>query len=162
MPNTEQLAQLRQLFTERFGDSDLRTFCFDLGVDYEDLPGASKADKARELVAYMQRRGRLDELIQAGRRARPDVPWPEPSAAGRQPVAGGTPTPTADHGAPALSVIKRRALERRLVQLAEEYEAVNQQLSYTLSAVDRIRIQRQAEVLEAEISQADAELKALG
>lgn len=77
MADTEQLAQLRQLLANRFSDGELRDLCFDLGVDYEGLPGAGKADKARELVAYMERRGQLTDLVRVGRHSRPDVPWPE-------------------------------------------------------------------------------------
>lgn len=60
--------QLRQLLDERFCDGELRTLCFDLNVDYDDLPGSGKADKAR--------REGLAELIRAGQQARPNAPWP--------------------------------------------------------------------------------------
>lgn len=54
---------LRQVLTTHFNESELRTLCFTLGgVDYESLCSGGKADHARELVAYCQRHGRLDEL----------------------------------------------------------------------------------------------------
>jgi hypothetical protein len=71
------LTQLRQVLTTRFDAGELRTLCFDLGVDYDDLPGAGKASRARELVGYLARRDRIADLIRVGKRLRPDIPWPE-------------------------------------------------------------------------------------
>jgi hypothetical protein len=48
-----QLIKLRKILDERFSESDLRTLCFDLHVDYQSLPGEGKADKARELIQYL-------------------------------------------------------------------------------------------------------------
>lgn len=42
----------------------LRTLCFKLGVEYDDLRGEGRAGKARELIMLLQRQGRLDELAQ--------------------------------------------------------------------------------------------------
>lgn len=53
---------------------------------------------------------------------------------------------------------KGRALEKRLSQLLEEYEAVTAQRSRVLSAVDDLRLERQAEALEQEIEQVQAQL----
>jgi HEAT repeat protein len=69
--------QLRQILTERFDKGELGTLCFDLGVDYDDLPGEGNQAKAKDLVAYCERRERIDELIAIGKQQRPDVPWPE-------------------------------------------------------------------------------------
>jgi hypothetical protein len=71
------LTQLRQVLTTRFDAGELRTLCFDLGVDYDDLPGAGKASRARELVGYLARRDRIADLIRVGKRLRPDISWPE-------------------------------------------------------------------------------------
>ena len=71
------LTQLRQVLTTRFDAGELRTLCFDLGVDYDDLPGEGKASRARELVGYLARRDRIADLIRVGKRLRPDIPWPE-------------------------------------------------------------------------------------
>jgi hypothetical protein len=51
--------------------------CFDLDVDYENLPGVSKVDKTREIVAYFERRTRLPELINKCNRLRPNIDWSE-------------------------------------------------------------------------------------
>ena len=65
--------QLRQLLTTHFNESELRDLCFDLRVDYDSLPGEGKGDKARELVAYLERRGRTSELLDACLRLRPNA-----------------------------------------------------------------------------------------
>lgn len=67
------LTYLRETLTTRFHDEELRTLCFDLGVDYASLPGDGKEAKARELVAYLHRRKIISDLIRVGKRQRPDV-----------------------------------------------------------------------------------------
>jgi len=69
--------RLRQLLSTHFDAGELRTLCFDLGVEYDDLPGAGKADKARELVTYLERHSRIYKLWEIGKRLRPDVTWGE-------------------------------------------------------------------------------------
>ena len=159
MADTDLLAQFRQLIAKRFNDGELHTLCFDLGVEYDDLPGSGKADKARELVTYMDQRDRLADLMRVGKQSRPDVPWP---ALSRAPTAEPTPPTSPPAESPTMRALKRKTLEKRLAELSAEYEAANGQLGYALAAVDRVRIQRQVEALEAEISKVDAELKASG
>lgn len=69
------LAPLRQNITVRFSDQEIRTLCFDLDVDYEDLPGEGKESKVRELIAYMRRRDRIPELVNYCCEQRPSVDW---------------------------------------------------------------------------------------
>lgn len=64
---------LRRALVECFDDSELRTLCFDLGVDYDSLPGDSKTDRARELVSYFWRRGHLVTLTQVIESLRSDT-----------------------------------------------------------------------------------------
>lgn len=70
------LPQFRNLLVNSFNDGELRDLCFDLGIDYDSLPGSNKSDKARELISYAQRRGFLSQLLAACRKARPSVAWP--------------------------------------------------------------------------------------
>ncbi len=78
-------ARLRQILTQYFDAGELRTLCFDLGVDYDDLPGEGKANKARELISYLERRDRVHGLIELVRRRRPNIPWEEtPEATGEE------------------------------------------------------------------------------
>jgi hypothetical protein len=46
-----------------------------MGINYDDLPGPGNADKARELVSYLERRNRIPELEKTGKRLRPDISW---------------------------------------------------------------------------------------
>jgi hypothetical protein len=54
-----------------FSADELRTLCFEMAADYDSLPGAGKFGKARELMIYLENRGRLDRLYVAVRRERP-------------------------------------------------------------------------------------------
>jgi len=71
----KQLIRLREMFTTYFDAGELRTLCFDLGVDYDDLPGEGKGNKTRELIAYLERRDRLSELLNLAQQLRPNVSW---------------------------------------------------------------------------------------
>lgn len=70
---SSDLSRLRQTLVDRFNEEELRTLCFDMALDYDMLPGNGKGGKSRELVAYLDRRNRLDELIENIQRARPDI-----------------------------------------------------------------------------------------
>jgi len=69
----EEILALRQVLDDRFGEEDLRDLVFDLAIDYDDLPGKARKHKARELVAFCRRRGRLAELRSAILQRRPGV-----------------------------------------------------------------------------------------
>ncbi|MCL4505532.1 MAG: hypothetical protein M1434_02670 [Chloroflexi bacterium] len=58
-----------------FSMSDLQELCFELSIDDENLPGITKADKARELVLYCERHNRMGELKAKCRTQRPHVDW---------------------------------------------------------------------------------------
>jgi tetratricopeptide (TPR) repeat protein len=73
------LSHLRRTLVESLSEGELRDLCFDLGVEYADLPGEGRADKARELVRHLDRRDRISQLIEVGKRLRPDVLWEAPS-----------------------------------------------------------------------------------
>ncbi len=67
--------QLRDNLVNFFSEEELRSLCFDLGIDYEELGGRSKSVKVLELIGFMQRRARLDELVFLARELRPDASW---------------------------------------------------------------------------------------
>jgi len=71
----KHLTRLRQTLVTHLDDSELRTLCFDLRIDYADLPGEGRASKARELLAYLDRRDRIPELLSVGQQMRPDIHW---------------------------------------------------------------------------------------
>ncbi|MGD2050356.1 MAG: AAA family ATPase, partial [Chloroflexota bacterium] len=73
-------AQLRHLLNEYFSEGELRELCFDLDVPYDDLSGRGKREKVMELIGYLERRNRLADLLELGRRLRPNVNWPSAAA----------------------------------------------------------------------------------
>ncbi len=58
-----------------FNVSELQGLSSALDVDYENLGGSIKIDKCRELVTYLQRRGRLSELVECCQQLRPNLAW---------------------------------------------------------------------------------------
>jgi outer membrane protein assembly factor BamB len=66
---------LAREISQRFNTGELVQLADALGIDLEDLGGKGKASKARELVKYYQRREKIDELIETGRKLRPDIDW---------------------------------------------------------------------------------------
>jgi DNA-binding NtrC family response regulator len=68
---TSTLAGARRALEEGFGLEEIRDLCFDLAIDFDNLPGEGK--KAREVVAYCQRCGRLEELVANVTRLRPGL-----------------------------------------------------------------------------------------
>lgn len=69
--DANQLALVRKFIENRFSEGELRTLCFDLGLDYDNLPAEGKANAARELVDYCRRHTRLPELLAKLRQERP-------------------------------------------------------------------------------------------
>ena len=66
---------LRQSLTDYFSEGELRDLCFDLKVDYDSLPGLGKGDKARELIAHLERRKLVSVLVEQCQQLRPTVSW---------------------------------------------------------------------------------------
>jgi hypothetical protein len=64
-------SDLHQALVTRYDLEELRTLCAQLEVDFDDLRGESRQAKARELILWLRRRGKLDELAAA---LRPRVP----------------------------------------------------------------------------------------
>ena len=61
----EQRKRLRRNMVELFSLSELKDICFDLDINYEKLPGHDHLNGfVRELLGWVQRNGRLHELIQ--------------------------------------------------------------------------------------------------
>lgn len=78
----EQRRQLRNQLVALFSLDELTTLCADLGVDAETIKGTDKETKAREMIAYFERRGRLADLLAAGQRERPAADWTFAALAG--------------------------------------------------------------------------------
>ncbi len=72
-PSGAELARIRHALVDSFDLDELRTLCFDLGMDFESLPGQSKPAKAREMVNYWRNRRDLEKLTEAIRVERGDI-----------------------------------------------------------------------------------------
>jgi hypothetical protein len=70
---------LTKTIRSRFSLSEIDDLCFELGILPEEIPGNTPQGKARELVLYCQRHGRLPELIQRVAELRPMTETTEPS-----------------------------------------------------------------------------------
>lgn len=59
----EDRTALLQFLVQHYTLDGLKTLCFNLFVDYDNLSGDTKNAKARELILNLERAGRLEELI---------------------------------------------------------------------------------------------------
>lgn len=55
-------ARLARFIDDYFDKEGLENLCFDLGIDYHNLPGEKKETKARRLITHVTQLGRLPEL----------------------------------------------------------------------------------------------------
>jgi hypothetical protein len=88
-PQSDLLAQIRDLIHQHFDREEYHDLCFRLGVNYDDLRGERLQAQIRDLVLQINRQDRLDDLLSFCAHLRPNVAWPELA----QPVAL-DPTPT--------------------------------------------------------------------
>lgn len=69
-------SQLRRGIKEHFALEEIRELCFDLSIQYEDVGGSENlTEKVIALIEYVERRGRLAELVALCRELRPKVTW---------------------------------------------------------------------------------------
>ncbi len=64
---------LRRALDDGYNIDELRDVCFELGIDYEDLPGETQSAKARELVLYAKRHHFTAQLVALVMAARPHL-----------------------------------------------------------------------------------------
>lgn len=69
--------RLLDAILRQFNNDELKLLCFDLGLDYENLGGDTKAIKCLELILYAERRGKLENLLVICEKVRPGVNWGE-------------------------------------------------------------------------------------
>jgi hypothetical protein len=69
----ERSQSLFQLLDESFSMDELRELCFEMDIDPDSLPGDGKRAKARELVVFCRRHGRLEEISRHFLRLRPHL-----------------------------------------------------------------------------------------
>ncbi|MCA9942348.1 MAG: hypothetical protein KC449_02655, partial [Anaerolineales bacterium] len=75
-PTRQKLTLLRKLLIQHFSLDELQVLCFDLGLDYEELPGDTRTTKMHDLIEYLQRRGELTRLLTKVTEQRNFVNWP--------------------------------------------------------------------------------------
>ena len=68
-------AKLRQLLSQLFSKEELAALCFDLGVDYNSLPGDGTTAKVVEIIEHFARVGRVKALVQLASTQRPQTDW---------------------------------------------------------------------------------------
>jgi hypothetical protein len=66
---------LRRNIQQYFSQNEIKSLCFDLGIDYDDLSGDDRTQKVIELIQYMERNERLAELVEYLTTVRPTVNW---------------------------------------------------------------------------------------
>ncbi|MCZ7672170.1 MAG: hypothetical protein M5U34_36115 [Chloroflexi bacterium] len=64
----------RGLLAQSFNKSELKILCYDLGVNHEDFESAGLTGMVRELLEYMERHGRLTDLLNACKKSAPYTP----------------------------------------------------------------------------------------
>lgn len=67
----EERVRLRNVLNAYLSLEELKSLCFDLGIDYDALPGSSKNEKAIELIGHLERRGGSWSLIDRLKELRP-------------------------------------------------------------------------------------------
>jgi hypothetical protein len=71
---------LHEKMVQHFDAAEVRSLCFGLGIEYDDLQGDGRADKLVSLISLVERRGMIEGFINAVTETRPDVLWkPAPS-----------------------------------------------------------------------------------
>ncbi len=61
-PPPDPASPLAERVAFYFDDDGLRTLCFDLGLDYDELAGQTRLEKARDLINVCAEQGHLDRL----------------------------------------------------------------------------------------------------
>lgn len=72
------LIHLQQQIKEHFDLDEIKQLCFELGIHSDDLAGDTRKAKARELVKFGYRHGRIPEIVQLCSTERPNVKWDQP------------------------------------------------------------------------------------
>lgn len=70
------LFSIYDLIRRYFNLEELRTLCFEVNVEFDDLPGDGLSVRVREFVYYFDRQQRIPELIKHLERLRPEIQWP--------------------------------------------------------------------------------------
>lgn len=75
-PENKSRMIIRDNLNSMFNLGELNNLCFDLEVNFENLPGTTLKEKALELVDYCYRHGLANNLITRCQELRPQGSWP--------------------------------------------------------------------------------------
>lgn len=67
--------RLRRLMSDFLETNDLENICFDMRIDFEELPTGRKDSKLRSLITHCERHARIDELLKQLRELLPSIAW---------------------------------------------------------------------------------------
>lgn len=85
--SAKYLSTLHKQIDQYFSFSEVRTLCFNLGVDYENIPGDHRSAFIRNLIISLAKQNRLQELIDEVRAERAFVDWQDVPADFELPTA---------------------------------------------------------------------------
>jgi hypothetical protein len=74
---SNELTDLREKLNRYFSLGELKTICFDLGIDHESLETSNKPALVESLIIHLGRTGRMQELLDIVRQQRSKVTWPD-------------------------------------------------------------------------------------
>lgn len=74
-PYERDLPNLFEKLARCFNEEGLRDICFQLNIEFENLGGTGKDGKARELILFSQKHGRITDLVTICRKLRPSETW---------------------------------------------------------------------------------------
>ena len=97
---------------ERSNLENLKGICFDLNIEYEDIAGDTRPEKARNLILYLEQRARVNDLIAWGRQNRAELVWDAPPT---QPTPTQTDATLVSAGVSVLATLARTEQARPLI-----------------------------------------------
>lgn len=95
--------KLHQQITDAFDEANLRTICYYLGIDFEELAGDRKSEIVTDLLIQVENRGLLPKFLEILKLERPLIDWPEAPEKGRE-TEPAPEEPDKKEGEPDLSI----------------------------------------------------------
>ncbi len=142
---------LRREIATSFNISELKILCADRGVDFEDVGGEGLEFKAREMISYFSRRGRISELAAYCASARPNDSWPPVDNAGPPPAPA--PSKPSQNGKITILFLAADPTDLSRLRLGEGLREIQEKLQLARLR-DRFDLQQRLAVRPMDISQA--------
>jgi hypothetical protein len=73
--NQEYLVHIRNVIYDSFNKGEIKSLCYDLGIEDEDIPSTTRNEMVIELIRYTVRHGRFKALIDRCKELRPHQEW---------------------------------------------------------------------------------------